>query len=59
MNAFDEFLDHPASDAIREVIVEEGSTCEHTNDDGPTIIVDVNGVAEAIVSRLIREGYLR
>ena len=37
---------------VRTVIVEEGSICEHTNDDGPTIIVDVDGVTDAIVKRL-------
>ncbi len=43
---------------IREVIVEEGSICEHTNDDGPTIIVDVDDVADKIACRLRGEGFL-
>lgn len=47
-----------AFELVREVIAEEGSICEHTNDDGPTIIVDVNGVADAIVRRLRGEGLL-
>lgn len=52
-------FDHPALDEVREVLVEEGSICEHTNDDGPTIIVDVDDVADKIVNALSRCGYLR
>lgn len=43
---------------IREVIIEEGSICEHTNDDGPTIIVHVDDVADKIECRLRGEGLL-
>lgn len=43
---------------IREVLVEEGSVCEHTGDDGPMINVDVNYVAEAIACRLRGAGLL-
>lgn len=41
------------SEAVRVILVEEGSICEHTGDDGPTINVDVNHVAEIIAARLI------
>lgn len=43
---------------VRVVIVEEGSICEHTGDDGPTINVDVNDVADKIVRQLHEEGWL-
>lgn len=52
-------FDHPALDEIREVLAEEGSICEHTGDDGPTIIVDADDVANKIVRALQRGGYLR
>jgi hypothetical protein len=50
--------DDEVFELIRVVIVEEGSICEHTGDDGPTINVDVNGVAAAIVKRLREERLL-
>lgn len=40
---------------VRTVIVEEGSVCEHTNDDGPTIIVDVEAVSQEIARKLVAE----
>lgn len=43
---------------VRVVIVEEGSICEHTGDDGPTINVDVDDVADKIVRRLREKGLL-
>lgn len=43
---------------VREVIVEEGGTCEHTNDDGPNILVDVNGVSDAIARKLTKEWFV-
>ena len=43
---------------IREVIVEEGWVCSHTNDDGPSIVVNVNDVADKIECRLRGEGLL-
>lgn len=45
-----------AFDLVRTVIVEEGSICEHTGDDGPTINVDVDDVADKIVRKLREEG---
>lgn len=50
--------DDTAFELVRTVICEEGSICEHTGDDGPTINVDVNGVADIIVRRLREEGLL-
>lgn len=38
------------ADTVQTILVEEGSVCEHTNDDGPTLIVDVWEVS-AIISR--------
>lgn len=38
---------------VRVILVEEGSVCEHTGDDGPTVNVDVNSVAEIIAARLV------
>ena len=40
------------ADIVREVLVEYGSVCEHTNDDGPTINVDVDEVSVIIAGKL-------
>lgn len=37
---------------VREVLVEYGSICDHTNEDGPTINVDVDEVAVIIAGKL-------
>lgn len=41
------------AEAVRVILVEEGSVCAHTGDDGPTVNVDVNSVAEIIAARLV------
>lgn len=43
-------------DLVRVALIEEGWVCEHTNDDGPEIIVDVNAVAARISSELTKWG---
>lgn len=43
---------------VRTAIVEEGWTCKHTNEDGPAIVVDVDGVTSAIVAALRKAGAL-
>lgn len=45
-----------AFQVIRETLIGEGRICEHTNDDGPTIIVSVDDVADKIESALLAEG---
>lgn len=55
MSAFD----YLTVDVIREVLVEEGWVCSHTNDDGPAIVVNVDDVAGKIDQRLRSQGYLR
>lgn len=52
-------FDHPALDEVREVLGEEGWTPEGKTDSETVVCVDIDDVAEAIVSRLSRRGYLR
>jgi hypothetical protein len=40
------------ADIVREVLVEYGSVCSHTNDDGPTINVDADEVSVIIAGKL-------
>lgn len=41
------------AEVVRVILVEEGSVCEHTNEDGPTIVVDVDRVSGIIAARLV------